>query len=306
MSYQITRLVGVHVNQRRESGKYSFRLLKRILVGCVVMLGLFGQYNWVRADAELLHTYGNSLGQEVVNVIAVSASKLLPLLPAGYNLVPAASVGFGGPDQGIVVIANFRGIDPTVDHKNPLDQNQVAVDVAILVFEPTEAAEAGVNIPGAFHVYALAIYTNDARYAASLQRAEIPVEFVSKIGYQRSMNDATGVGDLIVSVPSHDSPFHTFSSGLGYAPVPGAFNAVFWHDGGKGKAVLHFLDQPFRQGTAISHIYTQLSSTWDNLFDGGGLGPCDPHPETGYRCVIVPALNLRYDEGTVGKLQLIR
>jgi hypothetical protein len=86
----------------------------------------------------------------------------------------------------------------------------------------------------------------------------------------------------------------------------GAFNAAFWHDSQRGKAVLHFLDQPFRAGTAISHIYTQANGTWDALFDGGGLGPCDPHPETGYRCVIAPALNLRYDEGSRGRLLLIR
>jgi hypothetical protein len=270
------------------------------------MLCVVGHSASARADVELLHTYGNSQGQEVVNVVAISASKLFPLLPAGYNLVPAASVGFGGPDQGIVVIANFRGIDPTVDRRTPLNENQVAIDVAILVVEPGEAVQAGVSVPGAFHFYALAIYTNDARYAASLRRADIPVEFVSKIGYQRDMDDATGVGDLIVSVPSKDSPFQTFSSGGGYVPMHGAFNAAFWHDGQRGQAVLHFLDQPFRQGTAISHIYTQPNSTWDALFDGGGLGPCDPHPETGYRCVIAPALNLRYDEGTRGRLLLIR
>ncbi len=282
------------------------RLLMKALVGGVATLSSLCSIAAARVDVEVLHTYGNSLGQEVINVIAVHASKLLPLLPPGYNIVPASSVGFGEPDQGIVVIANFRGIDPTVDHREPLNQNQVAIDVAILVFEPSEAVQAGVNIPGAFHVYALAIYTNDARYAASLRRADIPVEFVHNIDYQRSMNDATGVGDLMVKVPSNDSPFQTFSSGLGYAPVPGAFNAVFWYDGRKGKAVLHFLDQPFQQGAAISRIYTQPSSTWDNLFDGGGLGPCDPHPETGYTCVMAPAVNLRYDEGTVGRLQLIQ
>ncbi|SEF78177.1 hypothetical protein SAMN05216334_10941 [Nitrosomonas ureae] len=304
MYFKITILSGFGIQDK--GLKNSSWLLKRIFIGCIVMMSLLGQCSWARADVELVHTYGNSLGQEVVNIIAVSASRLLPLLPAGYNLIPAASVGFGGPDQGIVVIANFRGIDPTVDQRKPLNQNQVAVDVAILVSQPEEAAQAEVDIPGAFHVYTLAIYTNDARYAASLYRADIPVEFVNKIDYQRNMNDVTGVGDLIVNIPSKDSPFHTLSSGLGYAPVPGAFNAVFWHDGEKGKAVLHFLDQPFQQGTAISHIYTQPASRWDNLFEGGGLGTCDPHPETEYRCVIVPALNLRYDEGTVGKLQLIR
>lgn len=280
------------------------KLVRNAFFACAVLLYLVGHSIAARAEVELLHTYGNSLGQEVINVIAIDSSKLISLLPAGYALVPAASVGFGRSDQGIVVIANFRGIDPTVDHRKPLGQNQVAIDVAILVFEPSEAVQAGVSIPGAFHVYALAIYTDDARYAASLRRADIPVEFVNKIGYQRDINDAAGVGNLAVNVPSKDSPFHSFSSGQGYVPVPGAFNAVFWYDGRHGKTVLHFLDQPFRQGTAISQIYTQPGSAWDTLFDGGGLGPCDPHPETGYRCLIAPAVNLRYDEGTEGKLLL--
>lgn len=289
-----------------KSARRTSRVLRKALFGCAVVLCLVGHSAAARDGVELLHTYGNSLGQEVINVIAVDSSKLLPLLPAGYALVPAASAGFGRPDQGVVVIANFRGIDPTVDHRRPLDQNQVAIDVAILVFEPSEAVQAGVSIPGAFHVYALAIYTNDARYAASLRRADIPVEFVNNIGYQRHMNDATGMGTLAVKVPSKDSPFHTFSSSQGYVPIPGAFNAVFWYDGRHGKAVLHFLDQPFRQGNAISQIYTEPGSTWDVLFDGGGLGPCDPHPETNYRCLIVPAVNLRYDEGSRGKLLLVR
>lgn len=320
--------MGTHVVRRdsEDRSRPLSRLVRKALVGCAAMLCVVGHNAAAPAEVELLHTYGNSIGQDVVSVVAISMSKLLPLLPAGYNLVPASGLGFGGPDQGIVVIANFRGIDPTVDRREPLNENQVAVDVAILVFEPSEAVQAGVNIPGAFHLYALTIYTNDARYAASLRSADIPVEFVNKIGYRRDMNDATGVGDLTVSVPSKDSPFHTFSSGQGYVPVPGAFNVVFWHNGQrhdgdrhdgerhdsqrhddqKGKAVLHFLNQPFRQGTAISHIYTQPNSTWDALFNGGGLGSCDSHPQTGYRCVIAPALNLRYDEGSKGELLLIR
>jgi len=273
---------------------------------CVVSHSALAHSDEHKAKVEPLHTYGNSLGQEVDTVIAISASKLLPLLPPGYNVVPAAALGFGGPDQGLVVIVDFRGFDPTIDHKKPLKENLLTVDVAILVFEPGEAAHAGVNIPGAFHLYALAIHTNDARYAESLHRADIPVEFVKKIGYHRHMDDATGVGDLIVSVPSEDSPFQTFSSGQGYVSMAGDFNAVFWHDGRKGKAVLHFRSQNFRQGTAISRIYTQPDSAWDALFDGGGLGPCEPHPETGYRCVFAPALNLRYNDGTRGRLLLIR
>ena len=148
---------------------HSSRLLKETVFGVIGVLSLLGQASGVRAEVQFLHTYGSSLGQEVANVIAVSASKLLPLLPAEYNLIPASSLGFGRADQGIVVIANFRGIDPTVDGGRPSKQNQVAVDVGILVVEPAEATEAKVNIPGAFHLYMLAIYTNDARYAASLR-----------------------------------------------------------------------------------------------------------------------------------------
>jgi len=256
-----------------------------------------------QAEAETLHTYGSSIGQDLVTVIAVDASKLLPLLPKGYTLVPASLAGFGGPDQGVVVMAEFRAIDPTVDQRKPLTENEVAIDIAILVVEPAHAAQAGVNIPGAFHLYTLAIYTNDARYAASLNRGDMPVDFVNKIEYQRDMNDNTGVGNLAVAVPAKESPFHTLSVGQGYAPVPGAaFNVVFWHDGRHEQAVLHFLNQPFRQGTAISQIYTEPHSRWDRLLNGGGLGPCAPHPVTGYGCVIAPALNLRYDEGGKGRL----
>ena len=133
----------------------------------------------------------------------------------------------------------------------------------------------GLNIAGAFHVYALAVLTNDAQYAASFYQTGFPVEYVTRIEYQRGVNDATGVG-VSIRVPAERSPFSTLSTGQGYARAPGAFNTVFWHDGKKGKTVLHFFDQLFSQGTAISKIYTQPGSRWDNLFSGGGLGPCTP------------------------------
>jgi len=258
------------------------------------------------STAEVLHSYGNSLGQEVINVIAVSSSKLRPLLPPGYTPVPAASVGFGGPDQGIVVIGNFRGIKPTVDGKRTAVEEQVAIDMVVLVAEPSGAAQAGVSIPGAFHVYALLIYTNDARYSASLRESGIPVELVSKIDYRRAINDETGVGTLSVNVPSAHSPLRTFNVGQGYSPAPAAFNTVFWRKGPTGTGMLHFLDQPFKQGTAIGRIYTQPGSKWDRLFSGGGLGPCDPDPGTGYHCIVAPALNMRYDEGSRGTLLLLK
>jgi hypothetical protein len=270
-----------------------------------VVACLLGQGATAHADTEDLHTYGNSLGQEVISVIAVDSSKLQPLLPVGYDLVPASAVGFGQPGQGIVVVGNFRGIDYFVDKRTNVHE-QVAIDVVALVNEPSEASGAALNIPGAFHVYALTIYTDDAQYAASFYQTGFPVELVSKIEYRREMNDATGVGRLSINIPSKLSPFSTESVGQGYARAPGAFNTVFWHDSKKGKTVLHFFDQPFSQGTAISQIYTRPGSRWDNLFSGGGLGPCAPQPGTGYHCIAAPALNMRYDEGTRGKLMLIR
>jgi len=101
-------------------------------------------------------------------------------------------------------------------------------------------------------------------------------------------------------------PPSSINTGQGYAPAPGAFNAVFWNDGQRGTAVLNFIDQPFLQGSAISYIYTRSQSTLNALLDGGGFGLCPPDLlRTGFDCVIAPSLNLRYDKGTVGKLQLI-
>jgi hypothetical protein len=254
---------------------------------------------------EVLHTYGNSLGQEVISVIAVDGSKLQPLLPAGYSLVPASTVGFGRPGQGVVVVGNFRGVDYFVDKRTNV-HDQVAIDIVVLVNEPGQASEAGLNIPGAYHVYALAIYTDDTQYAASFYQTGFPVEYVSKIEYRREIDDATGVGTLSINVPSKLSPFSTFGTGQGYSRASGAFNTVFWHDGKKGRTVLHFFDQPFSQGTAISQIYTRPGSRWDILFSGGGYGPCPPQTGTGYSCISAPALNMRYDEGTKGTLMLVK
>jgi hypothetical protein len=93
------------------------RYISAPAAGCVAVLGFVGRRSDARASAKVLHTYGTSEGHEIANVIAVNASKLLPLLPPEYTLVPAASLGFGRPDQGLVDIANFRGFDPTVDNR---------------------------------------------------------------------------------------------------------------------------------------------------------------------------------------------
>ena len=256
--------------------------LTRKLAACVAAVALLGWSSVVLAEVETLYTYDSSLGHEVTNVIVVSLSKLTPMLPTGYAAVPASLLGFGGTDQGLVVIANVRGFNPAVDGKKPSKHDQVDIDVAIVVFEPAGAAEAGVSIPGAFHLYALAIYTDDSRYAETLRKADMPVRFVNKITYERAMNDATGIGELIVNVPSKSNPLKTVNSGQGYAPAPGAFNVVSWHDDSHEKAILHFRNEPFRQGVAVSQIYTHPESEWQMLFDGGGLGACPPDPETGY------------------------
>jgi hypothetical protein len=82
-------------------------------------------------QATVLHTFQTSFAAEVANTIPVSADKLLPLLPDEYELVPAAALGLGGSDQGIVAIANFRGDNPRVDHRTPRQDRQVAIDVLI-------------------------------------------------------------------------------------------------------------------------------------------------------------------------------
>src|ERR1700730_4667881 len=219
MSYQIARPHAVHVSYKPGAvlRRLSHILFKRTLVACIAALGLVGQSFVDRANAQVLHTYGNSLGHEVVSVITVSASKLRPLVPPEYTILPASNLMFGSPDQGIVTIANFQGINPTVDQRPSSRQPQVAIDVGILVVEPVEAATAGVNIPGAFHLYALTIFTNDAQYAASLRTGDMPVEFVDRIGYQREMDDATGIGDLIVSVPAQHPILYSINTGQGYA-----------------------------------------------------------------------------------------
>jgi hypothetical protein len=118
------------------------------------------------------------------------------------------------------------------------------------------------------------------------------------------MNDASGVGDVNVGVPAKKSPFYSRNTGFGYAPA-GALDAVFWYNGVHGKAVLHFHDEPFRQGQALSQVYTQPGSKWDNLLSGGGFGPGAPDPTTGYNSIVTPSLNFRYDHGSRGRLMLL-
>jgi hypothetical protein len=278
-----------------------------LITRCVVLLGsALTETAAVNAaqSATVLHTYRKSTAMEVINGIPVDFHKVLPLLPEEYDFLPAAAVGQGSLDQALVIIANFQGSHPQIDDQQPATADQVAIDVGILVQPPPHAAVAGLDIPGAFHVYTLAIYTNDAPYAATLQAIDMPVEFVPGIIYDRPMDDATGVGDLDVMVPLDDAPFYSHNTGLGYAPAE-ALNAILWHNGDQGTSVLHFIDEPTELGQAQSLIYTEPASDLNELLDGGGLGPGPIDLATGFESVIAPSLNYRYRAGSFGRLLLI-
>jgi hypothetical protein len=105
-----------------------------------------------RVEARIVHTYGSSSAAEVTNLVAVSRSKLLPLLPPGYVPLPATTIGIGRKDQGILAITNFQSTDPVVDHRQSGNPKQVAVDVAIAVAPPVAAAVVGLDIVGAYHL----------------------------------------------------------------------------------------------------------------------------------------------------------
>jgi hypothetical protein len=241
---------------------------------------------------------------EIANLVAVDSTKLAPLVPTAYSMIPAAALGIGRLDQGILLVNPYRGFDPTVDGALPSQPTEVAVDIGVLVAEPKAAIDTNVNIPGAYHFYTLAIYTDNASYAASLLDASFPVELVSGINYDRAIDEASGVGTLTVGIPVPASPLGIFDAAFGYAPA-GALDAIFWHDSSLGAASLHFHDDPFRQGDAFGQIYTQPFSRWDDLLSGGGIGPCASDPITGFHCIAVPALNLLHDEGGVGQLVVV-
>jgi hypothetical protein len=255
-------------------------------------------------SATVLHTYRKSTAMEVINAIPIDFNNVLPLLPDEYDFLPAAAVGLGGADQALVVIANFQGSHPQIDDAEPAVADQVAIDLAILVEEPPHAATAGLDIPGAFHVYTLAIYTNDAPYAATLQAVDMPVELVPGIVYDRTMDDVTGVGDLHVSVPIDGESFYSHNTGFGYVPA-GVLDAILWHNGSKGTSVLHFMDEPTELGEALSTIYAAPGSELAELLDGGGLGPGPIDPLTGFESVMAPSLNYRYRDGSFGRLLLL-
>lgn len=243
-------------------------------------------------DVVALHTYSATTAWEIANLIPVSLTKLTPLLPDGYQAVPASAQGVGTPDQGIVVVANFQALDFQVEGRAP--RRQTTIDVAILVSEPKNASVSGVSIPGAFHLYTLAIATDDPVYAASLNDGGMPVIRIDKILYNRQIDDSSGVGTLTVSVPE-DRPFlHSVNNAMGYQLADGARDAVFWYNGTRRISILHFHDAPFKQGQALSQVYIRLGSRWNDLIAGAGSGTCAPDPQTGDPCVMSPSLNLRY------------
>lgn len=251
----------------------------------------------------LLHTYATRDAMEVVSGIVLDASKLAVFLPAGYTVRPASELGFGGSNEGIVVMAQFRGEDPEIDGRLYGKEHQTAIDVGIVIKEPDYAAVAEVDIPGALHIYTLTIYTDDARYADSLHVAGMPVKHIQDITYDRQMNDATGIGPLSVSVRPEKPLLEAANLGLDkYKPVAGALDGVFWYKGQKGTAVLHFHDKPFKQGVASSQISARPGSLLASLISGE---TCPSDPQTSYPCVVTPALNFRYRKGSSGRLLLI-
>lgn len=111
--------------------------------------------------------------------------------------------------------------------------------------------------------------------------------------YRRAMDDATGVGDMSVVVPSNYSPFAIVDHGSGYFLQSDGLNAVFWFDSRHGKMALHFFDVPFRFGNAFGQIYTQPNShggaagrRWDGAVPAGPNDGLRVHRGAGAELVV--------------------
>ena len=254
-------------------------------------------------SAKTLHTYAQAISQEIVSLVVVDSAKLSPLLPAGYTLKPAVALGLGAPDQGVVVIANRRGIEASIDGGPAAKEPQVNIYLGIVIAPPAAAAGAGVLITDATHFYLLEVYTNAAVFADTFRSADMPIEFVKPLVYLRNINDATGAGTLEVVIPDLKSPLASANTGISLAPLPGATEGIFWHDGKLGTAGFYFRDAPQQLGNATSRIYTAPGSRWGNLFEGGGLGSCGSH--AGFACVSSPAINSLYPQGGQAYLFLV-
>src|SRR5262245_7671066 len=102
----------------------------------LVLITLAAQAAVARAQPKVLHTYRTEFATELINAIPVSAANLVPHLPDGYELVPAAVLGLGGWDQGLVVIVNFQGANGRVDGRKSHQRFRTVIDLGIMVAEP--------------------------------------------------------------------------------------------------------------------------------------------------------------------------
>jgi hypothetical protein len=256
-----------------------------------------------QAKVRTLHTYQTGFATEVAHTTPVPAANLTPLLPEGYVLAPAALLGLGGWDEGVVVIFNFHGSENSIDNRRLRNRASTRIDLLVWVMEPAAAKLIGADNPGAFHFYSLAYYTDDVEFAASLRSAGMPVEFVPQTTYERDM-DLTGAGTVAVNVPSRWTPFYSSTTAFGHVPA-GPLNGIFWHESKRGTAALQFQIDVTEQGQAQSLIFTEPGNPLNWLLEGGSFGPGPTDPTTGYESVITPSLNLFYPLGSVGRLWLI-
>ncbi|MFE0453412.1 hypothetical protein ACFW2D_19395 [Streptomyces sp. NPDC058914] len=251
----------------------------------------------------VLHTYRMSFATEMANAIRVDRAKLVPLLPKGYEPVPASAVGLGGENDGVFVIVNVCNENFGVDGR--VSQRTSLVNVpSILVREPAGAATAGLDIPGAFHLYPLAIYINDRAYVDSLRDADMPARFLPGITHDRRIDDA-GVGTLKVRVPAGKNPFHSLSEAAGFTST-GRVDVVLWYEGRKGTAALSFRFDVAQEGPARSQVFTKPGTQLNRLLAGGGLGPGPTDPRTGFESIRTPSLSFQYPQGGSASLVLVK
>jgi hypothetical protein len=253
--------------------------------------------------ARVLHDYRMSFATEMANAVRVDKSKLIPLLPEGYEPVPASAFGLGSENDGVFVFVNVCNENFSIDGK--VSQRTSLVNIpSILVREPAGAAAAGLDIPGAFHIYPLDIYIDDRAYVDSLRSADMPVHFIPDITHDRRIDDA-GVGNLTVRVPARKNPFHSLNEGLGFTST-GRVDVIVWYEGDKGTAALTFRFDVAQQGPARSQVFTKPGTKLNRILSGGGLGSGPPDPETGFESIQAPSISFQYPQGGSGSLVLIK
>ncbi|MEV5314162.1 hypothetical protein [Streptomyces sp. NPDC052610] len=244
-----------------------------------------------------------SFATEMANAVRVDKAKLAPLLPEGYEPVPASALGLGSENDGVFVFVNVCNENFAIDGK--VSQRTSLVNIpSILVREPADAAAAGLNIPGAFHIYPLDIHIDDRAYVDSLRSADMPVHFIPDITHDRRIDDA-GVGDLTVRVPARKNPFSSLNEGLGFTST-GRVDVIVWYEGDKGTAALTFRFDVAQQGPARSQVFTKPGTELNRILGGGGLGPGPTDPKTGFESIRTPSLSFQYPQGGSGSLILIK